>query len=262
MEPSWEPVSLKEYFQSIPFFQYITENQLEALLSESLERTFSQNEIITQQGNKAEYIYVIIRGGITEQVEYSYPSYNSRAGAGTICTLHQIVLNSTSYLSSKATLFNIVTTINSDHCELPSDSSPVPFGLIQKAPPFNLRPGTLHLEGVSVHLPKDLHPGIRRTSVIVPGCYARTQRAIPLSKVLPSSDHRLHFRRDLPPRRRQSLQSLQNATTYRKCLRSKQRTVAIRCCQHSKYGRRLLFQDLLYSAAAYSESTVFIGCHE
>eukprot|EP00828_Plagiopyla_frontata_P032517 TRINITY_DN4237_c0_g2_i3.p1 TRINITY_DN4237_c0_g2~~TRINITY_DN4237_c0_g2_i3.p1 ORF type:complete len:1010 (-),score=126.86 TRINITY_DN4237_c0_g2_i3:14-3043(-) len=100
MEPNWEPVSLKEYFQSIPFFQYITEMQLDKLLSESTERTFSQGDVMTQQGNKAEYIYVIIRGGITEQVEYSYPSYTSLAGAGTICTLHQIILSQNSYLST------------------------------------------------------------------------------------------------------------------------------------------------------------------
>ena len=97
---------MKEFLKKIAFFNYFTDEEIDDLLSDAIERPFQKDEFIVKEGEKAKYIYIITRGVATESCKASSKYYKERKDVSSIVSCHQIVSGFRRYETS---ISNIVS---------------------------------------------------------------------------------------------------------------------------------------------------------
>ena len=82
------------------FFKFIPDAIIETLLTDATEVIFQKDQYIVKEGEKAKYVYVVMRGVCSEYTNQGFSTYNEKKGVGGIISPHHIVLPRLRYLTS------------------------------------------------------------------------------------------------------------------------------------------------------------------
>lgn len=97
---TWDFPDVKEFIKSTAFFKGISNEEIDLILKDSAERAYSQDEIITKEGNKLENIIIITRGNATETCKDSLRNFKEKKEGGSMISTHNLVNASGRYLST------------------------------------------------------------------------------------------------------------------------------------------------------------------
>jgi NhaP-type Na+/H+ or K+/H+ antiporter len=97
---SWEAPPLKKFLETIEFFRFFDNAELDYILEDAEERDFQKDDHVMRETQKTDYFFIITRGMATEYTKETSSTYKEKRSVGDVFPYYQLVSGAHRYLTS------------------------------------------------------------------------------------------------------------------------------------------------------------------